>query len=346
METSDDSDAERDDPVTDPAGAADSTAPSSWQGLRHSVLLEADRRLVAGAFVLLVFGLVLALGVLGIIGTAKGSAVIPVFGATITGVFTIVSVVLSINQLVLSRVLGSPGEIAEKMDGSIDFRERIEDRSDVSAPPTDPAEFTRLVVDTLQDRAENLESGIAESDDEDVDDAVTEFASDIEDYADGVDEKLDERGAETFDVLSAVMMDNYSQNMRSARHLREAHADALSESARSTLEDVRGLLRAVGVTRQYLKTLYVHQELARLSRLLLYVGAPSLLAMALVVLAYALSTGPPVAGTALLVVVAAALALGFAPFAVLFAYVLRIATIARLSASIGPFTPKEESPGA
>ncbi|WP_435358540.1 hypothetical protein [Haloarchaeobius sp. DFWS5] len=324
--------------------ATTGTDESGWQGLRRYVLLGGDRRVLVVALVLTVFVAVVAAGLAGLAGVSKSSAVIPVFSATITGVFTIVSVVLSINQLVLSRVLGAPGELSEKMDGSIEFRKTLEDRADVSATPTDPDEFTRLLVDTIQDRATALEDGLGEASG-DADDAVHEFATEIESYADGVEATLDERGETTFNVLSAVLMDNYSQHMRRARSLRHEHESSLSEDSRSALEAIRELFRTVGVARQYLKTLYVHQELARLSRLLLYVSVPALLAMALTVLSYALSSGPPVSGTTLLVVVAVALAIGFAPFAVLFAYVIRIATIARLSASIGPFTPKEESPG-
>ncbi|WP_435332962.1 hypothetical protein [Haloarchaeobius sp. TZWWS8] len=316
-----------------------------WRRFRQSVLLGADRRLVWTSLVLAMFLFVFGMGWAGLLGVTKSSAVTPVFSATITGVFTIVSIVLSINQLVLSRVLGSPGELSEKMDGSIEFRESLEDRAGVSAAPTDPGEFTRLIVDTLQDRAGSLDERLSD-DGDDVAEQVHEFAEAIEEYADSVEEKLDGRDDETFNVLSAVLMDNYSQNMRQARHLRDAHEDDLSESALSDLKDIRELLRTVGVARQYLKTLYVHQELARLSRRLLYVGVPALAAMSVTVLGYGLSSGPPVSGTRLLLVVAFSLAIGFAPFAVLFAYVLRIATIARLTASIGPFTPKEESPGS
>lgn len=118
--------------------------------------------------------------------------------------------------------------------------------------------------------------------------------------------------------------------------MREACAD---------VDDIEDLLEDVYVTRLSFKTVYIQQELADLSIVLLYVGFAALVGGGFVIL----SLDRPVELTAnralLTAVVAGAATVALAPFAVLLWYVLRIATVARRTAAdFGPFTLQREIP--
>lgn len=304
----------------------------SDRGLRWAVLLDGDRLALAAAVLAAVFLVVLALLEADVVGVSKTGPMRNLFAGVVTGVFTVVSIILAINQLVLSRVFGSPEELAGRMEGTRSFRRSVERHADLDAAPTDPGAFLSALVRALGEHADRLgESTTSEE--------VREYAGDIRTYADGVADDLEGTRA-TFPVLSAVLRDSYSGRLRRARELRRA-LDLDAEAA-SGLETVVELLKSVGVARQYFKTIYVQQELAQLSRLLMYLGVPALVVAAVTVLLYARPGGPVLSGFALRAFVAAALTVSFAPLVVLLSYVLRIATIARLTATVGPFTPAEE----
>ncbi|MFC7068914.1 hypothetical protein [Halobaculum lipolyticum] len=314
--------------ATDPAGAA--------ERLRRWTLLDGRRSVVAAVPVVATVGVVFGLGAVGVLGVTGSGPVSSLFGAVITGVFTLVSIVLAINQLVLSRVFGSPNDLTDRMAGNLSFRDRVARATDGDLPPTDPQDFLGAVVDGLGERADDLGDRV----DADSADQLTALATDVGEYAADLTERLDGEDFGTFDVLSTVLRDDYSDTLRAARN-RRRDGD-LDDATAAALDDIVALLRTVGIARQYLKTVYIQQELAALSRTLLYLSFPSLVAAVCTLLLYARSGGPPIGGTALLAVVAVAVGVTVSPLATLGAHVLRLATIARLTSTVGPFTPREE----
>lgn len=307
--------------------------------LKRTILLDASRAGVAGALLAGVFAIVFWLGATGTVGVASASTVSSLFSAIITGIFTLVSVVLAINQIVLSRVFGSPGSLSDRMAGTIEFRDRLEASAGEPTTPTSPGEFIRLVVMTIDDYAEELDETAGDGEArEDLDGFIDELTT----YTDNVSEQFDEHEFGTFGVLSTILYDNYSRNIHRGRALRGRHGGTLGDAAGDALDEIIELLRILGVARQYVKTLYIQQALARLSRRLLYLGVPALLTATLTMLYYARSV-PPTKGTWLVALVALAVTISVSPLAILTATVLRLATIATLTTSVGPFTPKEES---
>ena len=140
------------------------------------------------------------------------------------------------------------------------------------------------------------------------------------------------------------MGDGYAENINTARRIQSESADALTAHADDLLDDLREMYAVMSIIRQYYKALYIQQELARLSRLIVYSGLSAFLVSAFLILIFA--DGAPSGGHSpgIVVLVSAALAVGFAPFAVLFSFILRIATIAKRTASPGAFTPRGETP--
>jgi hypothetical protein len=98
-------------------------------------------------------------------------------------------------------------------------------------------------------------------------------------------------------------------------------------------------LELYGPTREHFKTLYFQAELVDLSRAVLYAAVPSLVTTLSSLFFFDPAAYP---GTTLgvadaVLLVAAGVSAAILPFAVLLAYVLRIATIAGRTLSVGPF---------
>ena len=90
----------------------------------------------------------------------------------------------------------------------------------------------------------------------------------------------------------------------------------------------------------------MQQELADLSKVLLYVGFPALVGGAFIVLAYGNLLEMGLHPYVYVVVVSTTVTALFSPFAVLFVYVLRIATVGRRTAAdFGPFVLQQRIPG-
>jgi hypothetical protein len=308
------------------------------------LFVDAPRLLfVAVTFVGLFFAIVLVGVLLPDAGTVlrEGDPIETAFqsfvGATITGV----TLVLTLNQLVLSQELGAVGDQRERMEGAMSFRRDVASMIDPPVSPANPAAFLRALVTETLERAQAVREGVSgEAPDEETASAIETLVDNVEANATGVRAQLDDAEFGTFEVLSAALDFDYSWKLYRARWLREAHADELSEASADALDDLVETLELFGPAREHFKTLYFQWELITLSRTILASALPALVAAVSMVLYY---DPPPVvnavAGVPVSVlVVAAAVAVSSLPFLVLLAYVLRIATVTKRTLSIGPFT--------
>jgi hypothetical protein len=318
------------------------------------LLLDADRRLVAGLPLLAV---AVALVVLGAVDPAPlraaASSKDPVetlFQALTTAIITGVTLVVSLNQLVLSQELGPLGDQRDRMEGTVAFRRDVAEALDVPASPPEPSAFLRSLVDGVGNRARRLGDLVADCEDEEACERVRTFADSLAENADAVTGTLEGEQFGTFDVLSAALNFNYSWKIYEAQRLRGEYEATLSEEALDALDALVETLRFFGPAREHIKTLYFQWELVNLSRGILLSAVPALVVSIGGVLYLdnpATVTGTVLGIDALVVVVAAAAAVSLVPFMLLFAYVLRIATVAKRTLSIGPFilrpTDRKES---
>ncbi|MFC7008039.1 hypothetical protein [Halalkalicoccus salilacus] len=260
-------------------------------------------------------------------------------GAIITGV----TLVVTLNQLVLSQELGAVGEQRERMSESMDFRQTVEDTIDIDVSPPEPASFMKMLVERSRAQAEELRNVMEDERDEELKEKVDDYVDDLTDNADTVSEKLDNAQFGTFDVIWAIFRFNYSWKIFSARQIRNQHQDSFSDEADQKFEDMIDVLKLFGPAREHFKTLYFQWELVNLSRALLYISVPALIIVGLVLM----YLGPgAVPGTFLGIdklvwVAAAAYTVGVAPFIVLLAYILRIGTVAKRTLAMGPFILRE-----
>jgi hypothetical protein len=161
---------------------------------------------------------------------------------------TLVTIALSINQLILSRVFGSPNELFDQLSGTRDLRRRIREHAGEPSVPNDPAEFLNLVAETLTERATRLGSA-SEDADHDQPRAVDEYASGIAAYGESISTKIESQTA-IVNVLEVILGTEYARNMTATEHLRNAYGDRLSDAAEAELDVIEDLLESIAVTRR------------------------------------------------------------------------------------------------
>jgi len=111
---------------------------------------------MAGALLLVAAVIVALYGgtQLGVFTVGPSSIAATAFASgLISATVTLVTIALSINQLILSRVFGSPSGLSQKLQGTRELRERVRDHAGESVAPNDPAAFLDLVASTLTERA-------------------------------------------------------------------------------------------------------------------------------------------------------------------------------------------------
>ncbi|SDF59977.1 hypothetical protein [Halorientalis regularis] len=306
----------------------------------HWLVLGGNRIAVAGVLVGVIVAVFFLLTRFGVLAIGPGSAAASAFASgLISGTVTLVTIALSINQLVLSRVFGSPNELSDQLGGTRDLRRTVRDHAGEPAVPNDPAEFLNLVAETLTERANHLGSAVDDADG-DRSHAVTDYAEGIAAYGESIAERIESQTA-IVNVLAVVLGTEYAQNMTATEHFRNEYGDRLSDDASAELAAIDDLLGAIAITRQFFKTLSLQQDFARLSRVVAYSGLVALVASIAMALVYR-PDSVTVPAQYLPLVFSLGIGVIVTPLAVFIAYVFRAATIARQTASVGPFVPPEE----
>lgn len=333
------------------AGDADATADAPELAGRetnrnrvvHWLFVSGDRRHMVWGLSAVAVVTYYGLGVFDVIGVTTGALIASTFTSAITGVFTIVAVTISINQLVLSRVLGSPESIRERIDSVDEFRRRVQEMSDTSSTvPTLPAGFLKVLLGTLRTRSQVLERTYRDGHDRPQRERVSELGRTLETICEEVERDLPRDDLGLFRVLSPILTNKFSRHLDTAREVRES-SENLTEAERAAVDDVIEALEEINITRHYFKTLFIHEELATVSRFILLTGVPAVLSSMGIILLYSADT-VFLAESLLLIVVSVGFGVVLLPLNVLFAYGLRMGTIARMTTTFGTFTPVEEMP--
>ena len=333
---------------SDEAGAAETMGGRSARSrVTFWFVVEANRLVVAALLFAAVFAVLVAVGtaVPEAMLLKRGDPVETTFesltGATITGV----TLVLTLNQLVLSQELGAVGDQRERMEEAMAFRRDAEDLLDRGVSPPEPAAFLGALLETTREHAATLREGVDEGDENGgpLRSQVTTLAESVDRDAGQVTDRLVEAQFGTFEVMSAVLDFNYSLKIYRARRLQAEYSGQLSETQETALDDLIETLELFGPAREHFKTLYFESALIDLSRAILLTAIPALLVAASMTLYFEPATVTrTVAGVPLVVLaVSAALGVTLLPFLVLLAYVARIATVTKRTLSIGSFLLRE-----
>lgn len=133
-----------------------------------------------------------------------------------------------------------------------------------------------------------------------------------------------------------------SRQLLKARRLQLGFQEALPDETQQALSNTIEALELFSIARMQFRTTYTQRVLARLSRQLLYVGLPALLAvMILGLLGPSFLVG--VSKDAQIILVSALFSVALVPLAVLSAYLLRVAVVSERTIAAGPFVSRPKT---
>lgn len=315
---------------------------SPYEYVVRWVLLGGNRLLITAGVVIGFFVLTLMLVRYGPLSVGPRSPIQSILGSgVVAGLFSLISLTLTINQLISSRVFGTLDQLQQRLEGGTGVRETVSEIADHPSPPVQTAGFIAFTGETLREQANGLRAEPPVRDEE-MRDRLESYVDDLTEYADVIEQVEGEMPAEK--VISTLAGPDFAHHLNETDELRSRRYEELTADERDALEMIASLLGVIAVFRQYYKTLAIHQELAQLSRQFIFVGLPAVTVALLVPLLY--ETNPPLVLTSLPIdlVISASLAIAITPLVLLMVYVLRIATIFRYTVSVAPFVPPEEWP--
>lgn len=263
-----------------------------------------------------------------------------VYGGLISGNLTLITVVVSVNQLLLSRELSTPGELQSQISNVVEFRRDVEDAAGRVAP-VEPLEFLRLIVEATRQQAQAL-GGMTSGPEGTDDDRIGDTVETVTEEMDRIDRLLDEHSSSTIDVLSTMLTTNYAREINNLRRAKRDFGGDPPDSVEQAIDGLIERLQYIDIARQYFKTVYFKQELSSFSRILLLTGLPAEAIAITTLLLMTVPTSNPFAIANLDVLVPVTITLALAPLAVLAAFILRTATVNLRTAATVPFTAPEQ----
>ena len=309
--------------------------------LKLWILLGANRLFITGALCGVIF---VGFVVLGVVldppfytRVVEGDVLGTMFSTMTSALITGVTLVVSINQLVISQENGPLGDQHSRMSNTLDFRGYTSELIGTTAP-ADPSAFLAAIVQASEDRAERLRESVSEQDNDQFSDEVEEFVDSLTGNADTVKEKLDGATFGTFDVLFAALDYNYSYKVFQVDRLRELYTDDITDDIDELFDELHTSLVMFGPAREHIKTLYFQWALTSLSQLIVYAAIPALLVSGgmLAFVDASTFTGATFGISDVLWVTAGAFTVTLVPFFLFVSYVMRIATVAKRTLAIGP----------
>ncbi|WP_227377163.1 hypothetical protein [Haladaptatus halobius] len=315
--------------------------PGSRNRIIDWILVEGNRLIITIGGSTLIFVLLLILSRFGVIAFTNEDSVTRMASGMIAGTFSLVTLVVSVNQLILSQEFSPAGDFRDRLDGVREFRQDIEETSGVPAAPAAPSRLLTLLATAIQHRANALATALDDHDDEEYQTQAVRFANGVAASTEQIDESLDQTGETAFDTIStAIRYDNVWQ-LYAAKHLRNG-APSLSDGTIQKFDDLVELLQLFSVAQEHFKTIYLQQELTRFSQLTIYYGIPAVLAAVLITILYGDFGGATINILYLPYVTSFLATLVFVPLVLLAAYILRTTTLTRRSAAIGPILPEKD----
>jgi hypothetical protein len=307
-------------------------------------LLTGSRLLVTGVLLAFVFFALLGLSFLNPIGMRnllnETNAAKTLFSSLLSGAILLVSIVVSINSIVLSQEITDIESQQERISASIEYRRHIEDFIEADVTPARPAEFLNTVMYAISGQMEAVVRMAKDSGNQALQEQVDEFADQVAGEIRQARKTLANARLGAFTVLLVGLNYNYSGQLHAARTLKREFSDELDEEQLSALDNLIETFKHMATGREYFKSLYYKRELARLSSLLLYVSLPVIVFTSYVILALDARLFPEISVfglSPLLISVIFAYTVALAPYIVLTAFIVRATTITLRTLAAGPF---------
>ncbi len=307
------------------------------------MLLEGNRYAVTGALLSLTF---VSLLVIGSIWTfemnrllTESQTVQSVLTTFLGGIILLVSIVVSINSIVLSHEITAIGTQEERIESIIEFRREVGRIAGTDEAPTDPSSFLRVMTGRIKNRARAI-GDVDEAGEEEFAEDIVACIESISETAKALEDTLDRANGGEFRSLWLGLETDYGPMMNRIRDLTSTHGNHLSEGQGEQFDELIQLFELFATGQEFFKTLYYSHEITGLSRTLLTISLPSIIITAWATLAISANLLPDFwlfGLPPLLTFVAFTLTVALAPFLVLTAYMLRVATVTRRTAAMGPF---------
>lgn len=310
------------------------TDPLRW------FLLEGRRSAVAGLLLAIVFCSFMLLGMVWTfelqVLLTETPAVQTILTTMLSGIILLVSIVVSINSIVLSYDITSVDTQETRIEGTLQFQRDLGALTDSNEDLVNPTSFFTSMATVISTRLDRLEDARR----------PPEADLDVDSFIDSVHEgtsqlsTVEDAGGQ-FGVLWAGLETEYGPFVNSAQDFHRRYGDTLPEDFDAALEDLVQAFELFATGKEYFKTLYYTREVSQFSRTLLAVALPAILINASAILAINAELLPDIwvfGLPPLQTFVAAVFTISLLPYIVLTAYIFRLATVARRSAMVGPFS--------
>lgn len=315
----------------------ESAGRRSTTGLVRWFLLTGNRLLVSLVILLGIGAAFFVVGILGIATVTTPSRVMWYLNGTVNGLLTLVPISVGVNQIILSHEFGSIQDLYERRTDVTDFRERVEERTDTTVTSPHASTFFETLLSAILDAAKTLQHGHDRPKDSQPTDEIQSIARSIVEHADQVNDELAANGISMLQTFLVMLSYENSYQFYEIRRLQKEISDVETPDE---LQRLNELFVEIDAARQFLKTVVVERQLARLSRLLIYTGIPAVTIAVIGIFTYRDIAGLTVPHSLLVVIAGTIIVTTLIPLVVLGAYILRVATIARQTAMYGPFIPE------
>ncbi|WP_323192663.1 hypothetical protein [Halostella sp. PRR32] len=319
-------------------------------GFRQWFLITGNRLAVALVLLAVVFISLFAWGMFRPLEMrtllTETTTVQTLFNTMLSGIILLVSIVVSVNSIVLSQELTSLEQQQGRVESSMEFSRSIEEYVSEGVAPTTPPAFLDVLLDTLSDRVTDLQEICAEVPDDELQADVNAFTAKVLTHIDEVDTQLEGDSSGTADILLAGLSYDYSWQLYAVRQLRAKHDDVLPEAADEIIGEFLEALKYFATGRGYFKTLYYEQEFANLSNTLLYVSLPAIVFLSHFLLALDAAQIPDVqilGVDPLMIYVIFAYTFALAPYIVFTSFLIRSTVVARRTLGAGPFVVRHDT---
>lgn|GEM_PF-142424 len=318
--------------------------------VKRWLLLTGGRLTVTLVLMIGVFGVILVLSLVKPVGMHdllnETNATQRLFSSLLSGAILLVSVVVSINSVVLSQEITDLENQEERIEASLDFHRRIEGFIEADVTPARPADFMVAVLYGISVQLRELTSVAADSTNEEFRADVETLTTEISEAVQNARWALEDADMGAFEVLLAGLDYEYSEQLHAIRGLKRKHAGELTDEEGQAIDELIDVLQHVGTSREYFKSLYYKRELAFLSSRLLYVALPVIVFTSYVILAVDAQMFPSVSFyglTPLLLSIIFAYTVALAPYLVLTSYIVRSVSVTLRTLAAGPFILQEQS---
>jgi hypothetical protein len=308
--------------------------------LREWLVIEESREKVTAALAAAFFISILSSGIFDLTPLRQimttSDPVETLFYGYLTSLITGVTLVVTINQLVLSQELGPLGDQKSRMEGSLNVRKDAEQLFD-EVSSEKPSEFMKQILGTAYQKASEFHSTTGDTQ---IGSDIAEIAKESEKAAN----KIENTQFGEFDLVNAALDYDYSQKLYTVRSAKKENRDELKDRQVELLNELEHTIGLFGPAREHLKTLYFQWELINLSRRIIYVAIPAILVTSAIVLYLDAESFPGLflGIDNIIWVTSLAATIAVTPFLILTSYILRIGTIAKRTLAIGPFILEDQ----